>query len=319
MNKSHTWTDYQERLSRVTAYIHDHLAEELDLNRLAEVAHLSPFHWHRVYQALYGETIAATVRRLRLARGSGYLANTRLAVEQVARKCGYPNAQSFTRAFTAAYGLSPTRYRAEGAHVAFRQAQSPDGAGHTTYAVEVRQVPAVQLAGMAHRGPYMQVGRAFEVAFTRLAAQGLARPDMRWLAVYYDDPFAVPEAQLRSRAGLSLPPGGVAQLPLEPFTLGGGRCAVLRHQGPYATMRAAYQWLYGHWLVRSGYEAADSPVFEEYLNNPRDTPPEQLLSDIYLPLVDAHCGTVTIQPTPKRSATMPKQGDQKVLPSGICT
>ena len=58
MNRSHSWTDYQERLSRVVAYIHDHLDEPLDLNRLAEVAHLSPCHWHRVYQALYGETIA---------------------------------------------------------------------------------------------------------------------------------------------------------------------------------------------------------------------------------------------------------------------
>jgi AraC family transcriptional regulator len=86
---------------------------------------------------------------------------------------------------------------------------------------------------------------------------------------------------------LSLPPdAGVPQPPLEPFTLAGSWCAVLRHQGPYATMRAAYQWLYGQWLVQSGFEAADSPVFEEYLNNPRDTPPELLLSDIYLPLVD---------------------------------
>ena len=93
MNKSHSWTDYQERQSRVTAYIHDHLAEELDLNKLAEVAHLSPFHWHRVYQALYGESIANTVRRVRLSRGTGYLANTTLPVEQVARKCGYSNAQ----------------------------------------------------------------------------------------------------------------------------------------------------------------------------------------------------------------------------------
>lgn len=283
MNKSHSWTDYQERLSRVTAYIHDHLAEELDLTRLAEVAHLSPFHWHRVYQALYGESIASTVRRLRLHRGSGYLANTTLPVAQIARKCGYPNAQSFTRAFTGLFGLSPTRYRAEGSHLAFRQgAAQPYQAG---YSVELRQVPALQLAGIAHRGPYMQVGRAFEVAFTRMAAQGLARPDMRWMAVYYDDPFAVPEAQLRSRAGMSLPPDRVSQPPLEPFTLGGGVCAVLRHQGPYSTMRSAYQWLYGHWLVQSGYAAADSPVFEEYLNNPRATPPEQLLTDIYLPLV----------------------------------
>jgi AraC family transcriptional regulator len=290
MNKTHTWTDYQERLSRVTAYIHDHLADALDLNKLAEVAHLSPFHWHRVYQALYGESIATTVRRLRLARGTGYLANTTLPVEQVARKCGYPNAQSFTRAFTTVYGMSPTRYRAEGAHVAFRQALAQAYARSEAYAVDVRFVSTIQLAGIAHRGPYMQIGKAFEVSYTRMAAQGLARPDMRWIGVYYDDPFAVPESQLQSRAGLSLPPDAVAKPPLEPFTLGGGWCAVLRHQGPYATMRSAYQWLFGHWLVQSGHEAADSPVFEDYLNNPRDTPPDQLLSDIYLPLVD---GAVT--------------------------
>lgn len=286
MNRTHGWTDYQERLSRVVAYIHDHLDEPLDLNRLAEVAHLSAFHWHRVYQALYGETIAATVRRLRLHRATGYLANTALPIAQVARKCGYPNVQSFTRAFNSLFGTSPSRYRAEGSHVVFRQGVAqPAAAGYT---VEVRHVPEVRLAGMAHRGAYMRVGKAFEMAYTRMAAQGLVRPEARWMAVYYDDPFAVPEAQLQSRAGLSLPPGHTAPVPpLETFSLGGGPCAVLRHQGPYATMRAAYQWLFGRWLVQSGHEAADLPVFEDYLNNPRDTAPADLLTDIYLPLSGA--------------------------------
>jgi AraC family transcriptional regulator len=285
MNKSHSWTDYQERLSRVVAYIHDHLDEPLDLNRLAEVAHLSAFHWHRVYQALYGETIAATVRRLRLHRATGYLANTTLPIEQVARKCGYPNVQSFTRAFSGLFGTSPSRYRAEGSHVVFRQGLvQPAAAG---YVVEVRHVPVVHMAGFAHRGPYMKVGKAFELAYTHLAAHGLARPDAHWIGVYYDDPYAVPESQLQSRVGLSLPPEhtGPPPTPLEPFTLGGGLCAVLRHRGPYATMRAAYQWFYGQWLVQSGYEAADLPVFEDYLNSPRDTAPADLLSDMYLPLV----------------------------------
>jgi AraC family transcriptional regulator len=203
----------------------------------------------------------------------------------VARLCGYPNAQSFSRAFAVAYGTSPTRYRVQGGHVAFTQAHS--AAGSTSYTVEVRQVAAVRLAGMAHRGAYMQVGRAFEMAYARMSAQGLAQAGMRWMAVYYDDPFAVPEAQLRSCAGLELPEDSSPQPPLQVFTVGGDWCAVLRHQGPYATMRAAYQWLYGQWLVQSGYAVADSPVFEEYLNNPRDTAPEQLLSDIYLPLASA--------------------------------
>ncbi|MCW5650704.1 MAG: AraC family transcriptional regulator [Ramlibacter sp.] len=283
MNRAHDWLDYQERLARVTAYIHDHLEGELDLHRLAEVAHLSPYHWHRVYHALHGETIAATVRRLRLHRASGYLANTAQPVSELARRCGYPNVQSFTRAFRAAYGVSPTQYRQQGGHAVFQAAEArPQAAG---YEVTLRVIPPVRLAGLPHRGSYMLVGRAFETAFARMAAQGLMRDDTRWMAVYDDDPFAVPESQLCSRAGLSLPAGSEALEPLQTFELGGSLCAVLRHRGPYATMRAAYQWLYGHWLVRSGHEAAHLPVFEEYLNNPRHTAPADLLTDICLPLV----------------------------------
>ncbi|WP_395702402.1 GyrI-like domain-containing protein [Aquabacterium sp.] len=286
MNRAHGWVDYHQRMARVTAYLHDHLAEDLNLARLAEVAHLSAFHWHRVYHALQGETIAATLRRLRLHRGSGYLATTPLPVAQIARRCGYPSPQSFARAFRQAYGMTPLDYRARGSHVAFQAGAAAVAAAG--YEVTVREVPAIAMAGVNHRGSYMLIGKAFEAAQGALAAQGLLRPDARWLAVYLDDPFAVPEAQLASRAGLSLAPGHAAPAPpLQCFTLGGQRCAVLRHRGPYATMRAAYQWLYGHWLVASGCEAADLPVFEEYLNHPRHTAPADLLTDIFLPLAAA--------------------------------
>ncbi len=81
-----------------------------------------------------------------------------------------------------------------------------------------------------------------------------------------------------------MPDNWAIAAPLITFEVGGTPCAVLRHQGPYASMRAAYEWLYGHWLVHSGCEAADLPVFEEYLNNPRNTAPADLLTDIFLPL-----------------------------------
>lgn len=286
MNPGHGWTDYQQRLGRVIAYLHDHLDEPLDLKRLAEVAHLSPYHWHRVYHALHGETIAVTVRRLRLHRASGYLANTGLPVEQLARRCGYHNAQSFARAFRTAYGMGPLQYRQQGGHVAFRSAQAAQAAP-SGYAVQVREVPRLRLAGLDHKGSYMAIGKAFERSFVQLAALGHVRADSRWIAEYFDDPSAVPENQLCSRAGLSVPADAEMAAPLVVFEVGGSPCAVLRHRGPYATMRAAYQWLYGHWLVSSGYEVGDAPVFEEYLNNPRDTAPADLLTDICLPLTRA--------------------------------
>lgn len=44
------------------------------------------------------------------------------------------------------------------------------------------------------------------------------------------------------------------------------------------------QWLYGEWLPTSGRAVRDTVMFEEYINNPRDAAPTELLTDIYLPL-----------------------------------
>jgi AraC family transcriptional regulator len=281
MNPAHGWTDYHARMSRVIAHVYEHLEQPLDLNHLAQVAHLSPYHWHRVYQALHGETLAHTVRRLRLHRASAYLANTALPVTQIASRCGYPNVQSFTRAFRTLYGASPAHYRVHGSHAEFRRGQASIS---SQYPIEIREVPRMRLAGLAHRGSYIGVGKAFESAYALLAARQLVAPGARWMAVYLDDPTAVPESQLISQAGLSVPHDCAIEPPLIPFEVGGTPCAVLRHTGPYASMRAAYEWLYGYWLVNSGREAADLPVFEEYLNNPRETAPADLLTDIFLPL-----------------------------------
>lgn len=73
MNKTsaeRNWESYAERLGRVTAYVYDHLDEEFDLNRLAGIAFLSPYHWHRIFTSMHGETVAGLVKRLRLHRAA---------------------------------------------------------------------------------------------------------------------------------------------------------------------------------------------------------------------------------------------------------
>jgi AraC family transcriptional regulator len=276
------WQSYEARFARVIAHIHDHLDDEIDLNRLAEIACLSPHHWHRVYHACHGETIAATVKRLRLHRAAGDLANTGMAVADVARRSGYPSVASFTRVFRQAFGLPPARFRAEGGHLRFAPGTgATDGLMRT---VELRDQPALTLVTITHRGSYMAIGRAFDRLFGRLGAMGRLAPDLRMIAIYEDDPTAVAEAALRSRAGVVVRERFPAEAPLEFVEIAAGPYAALRHRGPYAEMRAAYLWLYGTWLPRSGREAADLPVLEEYLNSPRDTAPADLLTDMLLPL-----------------------------------
>ena len=125
MNGETAWALYENRLRRVSAYIHDHLDEELDMDKLAGIACMSSYHWHRIYHAIFGETLAATVKRLRLHRAAGDMVRTDLSVGEIAKRSGYPNLQSFNRIFKSVYGMPPGQYRKEGSHKAFEP--SPNG------------------------------------------------------------------------------------------------------------------------------------------------------------------------------------------------
>src|SRR5580692_2939940 len=106
-----TWDDYQGRILRVLTHIQEHLDESLDLEELARVACFSSFHFHRIFAAMTGETIADHVRRLRLERAALELRAGGKPVIQVALDAGYEAHEAFTRAFKAAYGVSPTEFR----------------------------------------------------------------------------------------------------------------------------------------------------------------------------------------------------------------
>src|SRR5512134_185592 len=107
-----TRSDYAMRLERVFRWLADHMDGTLDLNQLADVACLSPHHFHRIYHAMQGETAADTVRRLRLHRAAVELITGELPVTRVATRAGYGSQEAFTRAFKTAYGVPPARYRA---------------------------------------------------------------------------------------------------------------------------------------------------------------------------------------------------------------
>lgn len=278
---------YEQRLSRVRDYIFDHLDEEIDLEKLAEIACLSPYHWHRTYQALSGETIAATVRRLRLQRAATYLAQTSLPLAIIAARSGYPNLQSFSRMFRSAFGMPPAAYRKEGSHNQFHlhlkqqkgRSRMPD-----TKNVKVVEIKSMMTAGLDHVGPYTDIGRAFEQLDALLRARAMMRPGMRLLGIYFDDSSVVPAAKLRSRACVVIPSDAAVAAPFIRTEIAGGSYARLRHKGPYADLAPAYQWLYGQWLATSGREVRNIPCFEEYLNTPQDTAPSELLTDVFMPL-----------------------------------
>lgn len=273
---------YENRLLRVLDYIHDNPDGDLSLDALADVAAMSRFHWHRVFHGMTGETCAQATRRIRLHRAAAWLVQTDWPVDQIARRVGIPNRQSFTRIFREGFGMTPGRFRNQGALRPFLLRK--DRKDLPMYNVELRDFPAKRLGAIAHRGAYLKVGKAFEKASALATTRNLWPHADGMMGIYYDDPNAVPEAELRSHAGIVL--SGAATLPdeMEDIRIAPGRVAVLTYKGSYAGLKAAYDFLFGEWLPKSGEEPRDDPAMENYLNTPMDTAPEELLTEIILPI-----------------------------------
>ena len=276
---------YQRQLDVVTDYIYTHLDDDLSLETLAHVSGFSRYHWHRIYRAVRGETAAQTVRRLRLERAAAMLTETSWPVERIAWKAGFTGTEVFSRAFLRAYRTTPSRFRIGGRPASIDSPVTSCGSGLTSsvsqdpgWAVRVETRRGYRLAVSEHRGSYMDIGRAFSRVKDRIGAGN------SMVAIYEDDPDAVPRADLRSAAGTVVDPGTTIPHDLVERTVPAGRYAIMHYVGPYSSMHAAYLWLYGQWLPSSGEEPRDHPIVEEYLTDPATTPPVRAVTDILLPL-----------------------------------
>jgi AraC family transcriptional regulator len=274
---------YEERLLRVLLYIHDHLDGDLSLDAVANVACMSPHHWHRVFRAMTGETLADAIRRLRLLKAANELVRGDETVADIAERFGYPNLASFSRAFSVQHGRPPGAFRDESQRRAATLRQATGD--RPMYPVIVRDLAAGRAAGVPHVGPYEGLGLAFQKLGAVIAARNLSSHVEGIIAVYHDAPGSKPDRDLHAHAAVITAGGFPPDIEgLDYFDLVGGRHAIMQHHGPYATLGSAYEWLYGKWLPHSGEEPRNAPPIELYVNDPRTTLPDQLRTDVRVPL-----------------------------------
>ena len=108
-----TLNTYHARVLRVQLHIQAHLDASLSVDELASLAHFSPYHFHRIFRGLVGESLMAYVRRLRLERAAHELTLTPHSVKQIASRAGFRNHESFTRSFLGHFGISPSAFRTQ--------------------------------------------------------------------------------------------------------------------------------------------------------------------------------------------------------------
>ena len=107
--------EYERRVNRVVDYIGEHLADELSLERLAQIAAFSPYHFHRIFKSVADETLFEFIQRLRIEKGAqALLFLPDRSVLEIALHCGFASAATFARAFKSHFGMSATAWRAGG-------------------------------------------------------------------------------------------------------------------------------------------------------------------------------------------------------------
>ncbi len=276
------WLQYEERIKRVSDYIHDHLDDALNMDMLAEIACLSPYHWHRIYRAIHAETITTTVKRLRMQRAASDLANSNLPLVQIAERAGYSNLQSFNRSFKQYFGKPPGNFRSESAKMTFTLTNK----GRTKmYDVKIEKFGPFDIMGVDHKGAYRHIGKAFESVNAIAAARGIRHRDVPSIGIYYDDPDVVPEHDLRAFVAIPSPADFDCKPPFKKQTIPGGEYAVFHVEGPFSNTTACFEYAYGHWLKSSNRELGHHAGFTKY-TNPFEPAPEKLRTQIFLPLIE---------------------------------
>ncbi len=285
--RTETAKDYQERINKVILYIQTHLYEKLDVLQLAHYASFSQYHFHRIMKAHLNESLISFIIRTRMETAAGLLLYSEMKVADIAYKVGYDVPSSFNKAFKKRFGVAPSAYKDHYNHSnIFNHIKKSKAMKKTNLQHETRDVSSRKVIYVTSIGPYDGKGtdRAWEKVCRFGDSKGLMGEKTEFIGISYDDPKITEKEKLRYEACITTeadvsPEGevGLKEIP-------GGKYEVFLHPGPYTGLSDSYDFIFGEWLPGSNRELRDEPCFEVYLNAPENTKPEDLRTEIWVPV-----------------------------------
>jgi AraC family transcriptional regulator len=100
-----------ERMQRALDQIEASLSEPITLSLIAEASHFSPYHFARLFRAMFDDSVMNYVRKRRLSHAAHLLKEQHCSILDIAMECGFGSNEAFSRAFRKHYSLSPRTYR----------------------------------------------------------------------------------------------------------------------------------------------------------------------------------------------------------------
>ena len=278
--RTSTTEEYHRCVNIVIEYINNHLGEEIDLEKLAEISHFSPYHFHRIMKAFLHEPLGAFIVRTRIETAARLLRYSSMSVSDIAYQIGYGSPSSLSKIFKQFYGISPNEYRNNKDHVIMKPLEINPALDVT---MEVREQQPKQVIYVR---AYMALAycEAWKKLYAYVSEEKIDTRYMEYICIYHDDPKVTEPKNLRTDVCFTVPSPAQPRGEIGVKEIPGGKYLIFLYKGPYANLGAVYDTIYGHWIPQGGYTVSNSRGYESYLNSPESTPPEELLTEICIPV-----------------------------------
>jgi AraC family transcriptional regulator len=288
--------NYTEVLAEASRFIEGRLGEEVTLEAAADAAGLSPYHFHRIFKAVVGESFAVFVRRRKLHEAAERLVRSTRSILEIALDYGFESHEGFSRAFQRTYGESPSAFRRRGT-ISYVNRRPP-----------ADRMTLAHLGGMAHE-PAIVDKPGGSVVGLEIAGRIDERDILRlWDGLKKDMPgpeygadtseaFGICDYTLRydlRRAACGESYTYFAGFRRREEAQAGGRFAyrllrdqryaIFEHAAPLELVERTYQYIYGTWLFHSGMELAKAPEIQ-YFSTEFLLHPENPRIEIWVPIV----------------------------------
>lgn len=286
--KAETQNYYYERINRVVHYINNHLDENLDISKLAEIGNYSPYHFHRIMKAYLGEPLGAYICRLRLETAVSLLLYSDESINNIAYNVGYETPSSFNKAFKKRFGINPVDYRknnekttiAENHKIKYNAMENLKSLQPRIKNVNTKKVIYARSIGNYNSS----AEKAWKTVCEFAKTEKLFGFKTEFIGISHDDPKITEADKLRYDACVAItkevrPVGEIGVQEIQ-----AGKYAVFTHKGAYEKLENSYEYIFGKWLPESGKELRNVHSFEKYLNAPENTKPEKLRTEIYIPI-----------------------------------
>lgn len=267
------------------------------LNDLADVAGLSPFHFHRFFKLHTGEGPYSYMQRLALERAARELIYKQTSITNISIDAGYEYPGDFTRAFKKLFGLNPSSYRKSGLlklNVLNKEHDIVALISKENIHISLKKVKPFYVASLRHIGPYEDSLNSWYMLKKFLIDEGIEVLNDNAYGISHDLPCITPPQKFRMDLCF----------PINSFAVKAKEACYLRRKygifikeigiynryisilikGPHSLIYPVYNYILSEWKCDRRIDIINSAGFEIYYNSPRHTSTDGLLTELFIPI-----------------------------------